>query len=65
MDCYECAKRDDHIAAVALCRGCGAGLCMDHLHEEATRTVGGMNVSCEHDTWSPAEAGAAAASGKS
>jgi hypothetical protein len=62
MDCYECAKRADNVAAVAVCRGCGAGLCMDHLHEEANRTVGGMNVSCEHDTWRPSEAGATASS---
>lgn len=29
---------------------------MEHLHEEATRTVGGLNVSCDHDTWRPTEA---------
>ncbi len=56
MECYECAKQSRDVSAVVVCRGCGAGLCMEHLHEEATRTVGGLNVSCDHDTWRPTEA---------
>jgi hypothetical protein len=58
MDCYECAKRGEAISAVVVCRGCGAGLCMDHLHEEASRVVGGLSVDCDHDTWSPPATGA-------
>jgi len=61
MNCYECAKAGHDSAAVAVCRGCGAGLCMHHLHIEATRTAGGTDIACDHDTWSPSEARAALA----
>jgi hypothetical protein len=61
MNCYECAKAAHDVPAVAVCRGCGAGLCMHHLHEEATVTAGGTDIGCEHDTWGVSEARAALA----
>ena len=59
MLCYECAKKTHDVPAVALCRGCGAGLCMHHLHEEATYRPGGTDIGCDHDTWALSEARAA------
>jgi hypothetical protein len=56
MHCYECAKLGHDVPAVVVCRGCGAGLCMHHLHKEAIVTPGGTEIGCNHDTWSPSEA---------
>jgi hypothetical protein len=61
MNCYECAKQAHDVPAVAVCRGCGAGLCVHHLHNAATLNQGGPNFGCDHDTWSPSEARAALA----
>ena len=33
MECYECAIRGEAVAAVATCRHCGVGLCLEHLAE--------------------------------
>ena len=33
MNCFECAKVNDTIAAVGICQHCGVGLCLDHLIE--------------------------------
>ena len=35
MLCYSCAEQGVHQTAIALCRSCYAGLCMDHLRETA------------------------------
>lgn len=35
MDCYECAQQDRAVAAVAVCRVCGAGVCADHVRSES------------------------------
>jgi hypothetical protein len=59
MNCYECAKQAHDAPAVAVCRGCGAGLCMHHLHKEAIVTQGGTHATCDHDTWRTSEARAA------
>jgi hypothetical protein len=56
MLCYECAKLDHEVQAVVVCRGCGAGLCLHHLHETATQLHGGLEISCNHDTWGLSEA---------
>ena len=54
MNCYECVKNDTKSAAVAICRCCGAGLCLRHLRETASESgPGGMNFYCRHDTWKP------------
>jgi hypothetical protein len=52
MNCFECAKDGSTNAAVALCRHCNAGLCMDHLRDSATdRSRGGLQTTCRHTTW--------------
>ncbi|MGI8920179.1 MAG: hypothetical protein ACR2HD_00680 [Solirubrobacteraceae bacterium] len=42
-----------HQPAVALCRNCTAGLCMDHLRETAAHFARSSMLSpCQHDTGS-------------
>ena len=49
MDCFECAVKGEAVAAVATCRHCGVGLCLDHLREAQSYTVAGMHYGCPHD----------------
>ena len=49
MDCYECAIRNKAIAAVATCRQCGVGLCLEHLTEAQSYRPGGTTFGCPHD----------------
>jgi hypothetical protein len=52
MQCYCCAEQGIEQPAVALCRSCSAGLCLDHLRETATRFESATILdSCHHDTW--------------
>lgn len=39
MYCYEHARLDDDVPAVATCAGCGAGVCSTHVQECATASV--------------------------
>ena len=48
MHCFECAKLDDAVPAVAVCQHCGVGLCLDHLIDARQTTVGGANYGCAH-----------------
>jgi hypothetical protein len=48
MNCFECAKANDSVPAVGVCRHCGVGLCLDHLVEAAGHRVGGTTYACEH-----------------
>lgn len=48
MNCFECAKVTDVVPAVALCRHCGVGLCLDHLIEASGYSVGGTTFACQH-----------------
>lgn len=48
MNCFECALRGDAVAAVATCRHCGAGLCLEHLGEAQSYRVGGTTIGCGH-----------------
>jgi hypothetical protein len=58
MDCYECATAGIERHAVALCRSCGAGLCMDHLRQTASYfATGAIRTACSHGTWSVPVAG--------
>ena len=52
MVCYPCAEQGFEQQAVALCRSCSGGLCLDHLRETASR-FGSSHIldSCHHDTW--------------
>ncbi len=48
MNCFECAKVNDTVAAVGVCRNCGVGLCFDHLIEASTFREGGV-LGCTHE----------------
>ena len=49
MNCFECAKVTDTVAAVGVCQHCGVGLCLDHLIEAHQYRVGGTLFACVHD----------------
>ncbi len=49
MNCFECAKANDTVAAVAICQHCGVGLCLDHLIEVTHVLVGGTHEGCRHE----------------
>jgi hypothetical protein len=56
MLCYCWAGLDTDRPAVALCHGCDAGLCLDHLHATAADYASSrMLDSCHHDTWTVTE----------
>lgn len=43
MNCYDCAREDRNVAATAVCRHCGAAVCIEHAHATAdlvTRNAG-------------------------
>ena len=49
MNCFECAKANDAVAAVGVCHHCGVGLCLDHLAEAGEYRVGGTLYGCGHE----------------
>jgi hypothetical protein len=49
MICFECARANDAVAAVGVCRHCGVGLCLDHLVEARAFRVGGTVFGCGHE----------------
>jgi hypothetical protein len=49
MTCFECAKLNDDVAAVGVCRHCGVGLCLDHLVEAGAYRVRGTIFGCGHE----------------
>jgi hypothetical protein len=52
MYCYVCTKHGVDRPAVALCRSCSAGLCVEHLRETAARFESdNILAACHHDTW--------------
>jgi hypothetical protein len=52
MLCYPCAEQGTDRPAVALCRSCNAGLCLEHLRSTATQLASShMLDTCQHDTW--------------
>ena len=56
MLCYSCAEQGTDRPAVALCRGCNAGLCLNHLRTTAVQfATSHMLDSCHHDTWTARE----------
>ncbi len=48
MNCFECAKVNDTVAAVGVCRHCGIGLCLDHLVEASEFREAGA-IGCTHE----------------
>jgi hypothetical protein len=57
MDCYICATDDTsrQTAAVAICPGCSAGLCLAHVETTARERTGGTAIACNHGTWTPVD----------
>jgi hypothetical protein len=56
MLCYSCFEQGAERLAVALCRSCNAGLCLDHLRATAAHlATSQMFDSCRHDTWTATE----------
>ncbi|MGH2804003.1 MAG: DUF2180 family protein [Thermoleophilaceae bacterium] len=56
MLCYSCAEKGTDQPAVALCRSCNAGLCLDHLRATAAHFASShMLDTCHHDTWTVTE----------
>jgi hypothetical protein len=56
MLCYSCFEQGTERPAVALCRSCDAGLCLDHLRATAAHfATSHMLDSCHHDTWTATE----------
>jgi hypothetical protein len=52
MNCYCCIEQGIERPAVALCRSCGAGLCLTHVRRTAARLASSHILdSCHHDTW--------------
>jgi hypothetical protein len=52
MLCYSCAELGVDRPAVALCRACSAGLCLEHLRETAAHFASDhILATCHHDTW--------------
>jgi hypothetical protein len=49
MNCFECAKANDTVPAVAICQHCGVGVCLDHLVEAHDYLVGGTLFGCPHE----------------
>ncbi|MQB00768.1 MAG: DUF2180 family protein [Actinobacteria bacterium] len=48
MNCFVCATQESGVTAVAICRVCSVGLCMNHLAEAGAFTQGGMRYACPH-----------------
>lgn len=48
MNCYVCRREGRTEPAVALCRYCWVGLCLNHLAEAQEHTTGGMHYDCPH-----------------
>ena len=49
MHCFECARAERETPAVAVCRDCGAGLCLEHVAVDQRDEVGGMQMGCSHE----------------
>ena len=52
MNCYVCAtdSRTRTEPAVAICKHCGAGLCLRHVRQGATWVGPAAAFGCAHDT---------------
>jgi hypothetical protein len=48
MDCYECAIRGEAVAAVAMCKHCGVGMCLEHFLIAHDYRMGGTTYGCRH-----------------
>ena len=49
MICYIHAREGLEVQAVATCRNCGVGVCLEHMAEIEERKPGGVEYGCPHD----------------
>jgi hypothetical protein len=55
MNCYVCVLEHATSTAVAICSHCGVALCMQHLREAQSYSIGGMKYDCPHGQAKAAE----------
>ncbi len=55
MNCYVCILENVTSASVAICAHCGVAMCLKHVKEAQSYSVGGMKYGCPH-TLTKAEA---------
>ncbi len=48
MNCYECSIQGEAVAAVAVCKHCGVGMCLQHFVMANDYRVGGTTPGCRH-----------------
>ena len=48
MNCYVCSLKGVASASVATCTHCGVAMCLEHLKDAQSHSVGGANYGCPH-----------------
>ncbi len=48
MNCYECAVQGEAVAAVAVCKNCGVGMCLEHFLSAHDYRASGTTYGCRH-----------------
>ncbi len=48
MNCYECAVQGEAVVAVAVCKHCGVGMCLQHFLMANGYRIGGTTYGCRH-----------------
>ena len=48
MKCYVCALKEIETEAIALCKSCQVGLCLEHLQEDYESYRASPKYSCTH-----------------
>ncbi len=49
MNCYECTIQGEAVAAVAICKSCGVGMCLEHFLIAHDYRASGTTYGCRHD----------------
>ncbi len=49
MNCYDCAIQGESAPAVAVCKHCGVGMCLEHLYAQLDYRGGGTTYGCRHE----------------
>jgi hypothetical protein len=57
MICYVHAREGLAVHAVATCKSCGVGVCLEHLTEMQANRPGGMEIGCSHVLPQPSDIG--------
>ncbi len=48
MNCYVCTLENVTSASVSICPHCGVAMCLKHLQEAGSYSVGGTKFDCPH-----------------